>query len=84
MRRGYWRADYSFDAEGNLSMPLSGWTAEDVRWSGCFACSVDHADYAFWRWVLLESGCTSDLIGDEELAALRTRYAKTTEPNAIP
>lgn len=76
----YWRAGHSFDAGGNLSMPTSGWTAEGVRWSGGFSCPVDHPDYAFWRWVLSESGCTSDLIEEAELAALRTRYAKADEP----
>ena len=65
-----------FDARGNLSMPLSGWTTDGVRWSGGFACPVDHADHDFWRWVLLESGCTLDLIGDAELAELRTRFAQ--------
>lgn len=71
----HWRADHSFDAEGNLSMPMSGWTADGVQWSGAFACPVDHPDHAFWRWVLFESGCTSDLIGDAELADLRSRFA---------
>src|SRR4051812_30070914 len=28
----YWRADHSFDAQGNLSMPFSGWNADGVRW----------------------------------------------------
>jgi hypothetical protein len=62
-------------------MPLSGWNADGVRWSGGFACAVDHPDYAFWRWVLLESGCTSDLISNEELEGLRDRFTKTIEPD---
>jgi hypothetical protein len=72
----YWRADYSFDASGDLSMPVSGWRADGVRWSGGFACPVDHPDHTFWRWVLLDSCCTSDLIGDAELAELRGRFAR--------
>ena len=32
----YWRADHLFDARGNLSMPVSGWQADGVRWSGAF------------------------------------------------
>jgi hypothetical protein len=72
----YWRADHSFDASGNLSMPVSGWQADGVRWSGGFLCPVDHPDYAFWRWVLSESGYTSALIGDKELAELRARFAR--------
>jgi hypothetical protein len=78
----YWRADHSFDAAGNLSMPMSGWTADGVRWSGAFACPVDHADHPFWRWVLFESGCTSALISDAELSELRARFTRPFEPGA--
>ncbi len=76
----YWRAHHWLDASGNLWMPVSGWQADGVRWSGEFACPVGHPDYAFWRWVLCESGCTSDLVGDEELMELRTRFASHAEP----
>jgi hypothetical protein len=34
--------------------------------------------------VLFESDCTSDLINDAELAELRTRFAKTSEPKVAP
>lgn len=72
----YWRLSHSFDAIGNLSMPMSGWQADGVRWSGGFTCPVGHPDHKFWRWVLSDSGCTLDLIGDTELADLRTRFAR--------
>jgi hypothetical protein len=78
----YWRPLHAFDASGNLSMRRSGWRADGVRWSGEFSCPVDHPDYAFWRWVLLESGGTEDLIGDAELSKLRTRFARLAEAAA--
>lgn len=34
------------------------------------------SDYAYWRWVLLQSGCTSDLIGEIEVAVLRVQFEK--------
>ncbi len=74
----YWREWHSFDDEGNLVMKISGWQADGVRWSGQLECATDHPDYAFWKWVLFESGCTSDLINDAELAELRARFAETT------
>ena len=80
----HWREWHQFDATGNLAMKVSGWTADGVRWSGQLECPTDHPDYAFWRWVLFQSGCTSDLIDDAELAELRARFAKTAEPAAAP
>src|SRR5262249_38297428 len=75
---------HSFDAAGNLAMPVSGWRADGVRWSGGFACPVGHPDHTFWRWVLSESGCTSDLIGDAELAELRARFARAAGEPGTP
>jgi len=83
----YWREWHSFDASGNLTMKMSGWQADGVRWSGQLECPTTHTDYRFWRWVLFESGCSSDLINDAELAELaelRTRFAKTAEPKVAP
>ncbi len=80
----YWRADHSFDAAGNMSMPASGWQADGVRWSGRFACPVGHPDQAFWGWVLSEAGCTSDLIGEVELAELRARFAREPKWQSAP
>lgn len=73
----YWRESYSFDSDGNLTINASGWQANGVHWTGSFSCAAGDPDYDFWRWVLQESGCTSDLINDKELAELRARYAMT-------
>jgi hypothetical protein len=73
----YWREWHSFDGSGNLTIKVSGWQADGVRWSGQLECATGDPDYAFWRWVLLQSGCTSDLISETELADLRTRFANT-------
>jgi hypothetical protein len=70
----YWRDCHSFDAGGNLTMMVSGWRADGVRWSGQFGCPTNHPDHPLWRWVLFESGCTSDLINNAELAELRARF----------
>jgi hypothetical protein len=80
----YWREWHSFDASGNLTMKISGWQADGIRWSGQLECPATHTDHRFWRWVLFESGCTSDLINDAELAELRTRFAKIAEPKVAP
>jgi hypothetical protein len=72
----YWREHHSFDARGNLWMPVSGWQADGVRWSGGFACPVDHPDHTFWRWVLFDSGCTADMIEEAELTELRSRFER--------
>jgi hypothetical protein len=80
----YWREWHSFDADGGLTIKVSGWRADGARWSGQLECASGDPDYAFWRWVLFQSGCTSDLIDDAELAELRARFAKTAEPNAPP
>ena len=80
----YWREWHSFDAGGNLTMYVSGWTADDVRWSGRLECPTNHPDHLFWRWVLSESGCESDLINDAELAVLRTQFARPAEPGTAP
>jgi hypothetical protein len=74
----YWRERHSFDGGGNLTMKVSGWGADGVRWCGQLECATGDPDYAFWRWVLLQSGCTSDLISETELADLRARFVKTT------
>jgi hypothetical protein len=75
----YWRDWHSFDGDGNLTMKVSGWRADGVRWSGEFKCATSDPDYAFWRWVLLQSGCTSDLIDEAEVAELRARFTQATE-----
>jgi hypothetical protein len=74
----YWREWHTFDASGNQTIKVSGWQADGVRWCGQFECETDDPDYAFWPWVLLQSGCTSDLISETELADLRARFAKTS------
>jgi hypothetical protein len=77
----YWQEWHSFDASGNLAMKISGCQADGVRWCGQLDCKTDDPDYSFWVWVLSESGCTSDLIDDAELADLRVRFAKwSNEP----
>ena len=73
----YWRMAHSFDTAGNLAMPVSGYLADGAHWSGRMECPADHPDHAFWRWLLTVSGCTSDLIGEAELAELRARFART-------
>lgn len=73
----YWREWHSFDDKGTLHMKISGWRADDVRWSGALECPRDHRDYDFWRWVLAESSCTKDLISDTDLDELRARYEST-------
>jgi hypothetical protein len=72
----YWRDWHSFDATGKLTMRVSGWQADGVRWSGQLECAPGHPDYAFWQWVLLQSGCTSDLISEAAVAELRARFAQ--------
>jgi len=72
----YWREWHSFDVTGKLTMKVSGWQADDIRWSGQLECAPDDPDYAFWKWVLLQSGCTSDLIDETEVAELRARFAQ--------
>jgi hypothetical protein len=71
----YWREWHSFGADGKLTMKVSGWQADGVRWSGQLECAPGEPDYAFWRWVLLESGYTKDLIEEAEVAELRARFA---------
>jgi hypothetical protein len=73
----YWREAHAFDGDGNLTMYASGCRANGVHWSGQLECSTGDPDYAFWRWVLVESGCTSDLISDTELERLRARFGNT-------
>ncbi|XZE37148.1 hypothetical protein SH501x_002750 [Pirellulaceae bacterium SH501] len=70
----YWREWHSYDDDGTLHMKISGWQADDVRWSGELECPRDHCDYNLWRWILNESGCTKDLISDTDLDELRTQY----------
>lgn len=70
----YWRDWHSYDDEGTLHMKISGWRADDVRWSGELECPRNHHDYDLWRWILKESGCTKDLISDTDLDGLRARY----------
>lgn len=70
----YWREWHTYDKDGTLRMKISGWTADDMRWSGELECAVDHSDHAFWKWVLDRSGCTSKLIDDTELEELRSTY----------
>ncbi len=53
----YWREWHSYDDDGTLHMKISGWRADDVRWSGALECPRDHRDYDFWQWILNESGC---------------------------
>jgi hypothetical protein len=72
----YWREVHSFDADGKLTMYASGVRADGVHWSGQFTCAPGDPDHAFWRWVLLQSGCTSDLINEAEVAELRARFAQ--------
>src|SRR5262245_106650 len=72
----YWRDWHSFDAEGKLTMKVSGWQADGVHWAGKLECAPGEPDYAFWRWVLLQSGCTSNLIEEAEVAELRVRFAQ--------
>jgi len=75
----YWRECHAFDGDGKLTMMMSGWRADGVRWSGALECAPGDQDYAFWRWVLSQSACTSDLIDDAEVAELRARFAQATE-----
>ena len=75
----YWRVDHLLDASGNIRMPMSGWFVDGVRWSGALECPVGHPDHPFWHWVLTKTGCTSDLIGDKELALLRERFTRETK-----
>lgn len=70
----YWREWHSFDDAGTLHMKISGWQADDVRWSGQLECPTEHSDYQFWQWVLNESGCTKDLISDTDLNELRAAF----------
>lgn len=70
----YWREWHSYDQAGTLHMKISGWTAEGSRWSGELECPIEHPDYPFWKWVLYESGCPSDLIDEHELNRLRARF----------
>ncbi|XZE44085.1 hypothetical protein SH467x_003673 [Pirellulaceae bacterium SH467] len=70
----YWREWHSFDDNGTLHMKISGWRADDVRWSGELECPRDHRDYDLWGWILNESGCTKYLISDTDLDELRTQY----------
>ena len=70
----YWREWHSYDDDGTLHMKISGWKADDVRWSGEMECARDHRDYELWRWILNESGCTKDLISDTGLDELRAQY----------
>ncbi|MFO0941035.1 MAG: hypothetical protein U0930_09725 [Pirellulales bacterium] len=63
----YWREWHSYDDDGTLHMKISGWQADDVRWSGALECPRDHRDYDFWLWMLNESGCKKDLISDTDL-----------------
>ncbi len=72
----YWREWHSFDGRRNLTMKVSGWRPDGVRWSGQLECPTSDPDHAFWKWVLLQSGYTSDLIS--ETADLRARFAKTS------
>ena len=74
----YWRETASFAASGKLTMNASGVRADGVHWTGVFECAPGHSDYPFWKWVLSQSGCTSDLITDSELAKLRARFASGT------
>jgi hypothetical protein len=74
----YWRETASFDASGKLTIMASGVRADGVHWSGAFECAPGHSDYPFWNWVLSQSGYTSDLINDSELAKLRARFEKRT------
>ena len=71
-----WRDWYSFDDDGTLSVQASGWQADGTRWSGALVLPRDHADHAFWKWVVLESGCDSDLIDDAEVEQLKARFAE--------
>jgi hypothetical protein len=72
----YWREWRSFDADGKLTMKVSGCQADGVHWSGQLECAPGDPDHAFWTWVLSQSGCTSDLISEAELVELRRRFAK--------
>jgi hypothetical protein len=72
--RWYWREWHSFDADGTLHMKISGLQADDVWWSGAMECRRDHRDHELWRWILNESGCTKDLIGDADFNELRAQY----------
>lgn len=70
----YWREWHTFDDAGTLRMKVSGWLADDTRWSGEWTCPTDHSDYGFWKWVLKESGCTEELISSIDLEELRAAY----------
>jgi hypothetical protein len=72
----YWREWHTFNEGGKLTMKISGWRADGVRWSGQLECGPGELDYEFWRWVLFQSGCTSDLIDEAEVAELRARFAR--------
>ena len=70
----YWSEWHSYDDAGTMHMKISGWQADDVRWSGELECPNDHPDYQLWQWILNESGCTKDLISDTDLEELRAEY----------
>jgi hypothetical protein len=73
----YWLKSHSFNADGNLTMNMSGCIQDDdgvELWTGLVVCSTEDLDYPFWRWVLLHSGCRSNGINETELADLRTRF----------
>jgi hypothetical protein len=70
----YWRDWHSYDLEGTLHIKISGWRADDIRWSGAFECPRNHQDHDLWRWILHESGCTKDLISDTDLNELQAQY----------
>jgi hypothetical protein len=77
----YWRKWRQYDQDGTLRMKISGWTADDVRWSGEFECPVHHPDFEFWRWVFERSGCSKDLIDDMEVEELRSAYKRAKSPS---
>ncbi len=70
----YWREWHSYDEHGTLFMKLSGWKADDVRWSGQLECPPNHRDYNLWQWILNDSGCIKKLISDTDLEQLRANY----------
>jgi hypothetical protein len=65
----HWREWHAFGEDGTLTMKTSGWRADGTRWTGSFSCGTVDPDYPFWCWLLSDSGCTTDLIDDDELVA---------------
>jgi hypothetical protein len=66
----YWPDWHAFEDDGTLKVKCSGWRSDNVHWNGMHEFPPNHADYAFWRWVV---GCKfyHRLLDERELPAVR-------------